>query len=158
MCTNTHEPIKDLLIYMYTCIYASLSLALSIFLSLSLYTYIYISSISSLPFFSSHHFRRARARVRARTLGRCHVTSVEVTSISDLNVVSAKWCVDHVGNRVWGRRSLGLPTIPSRVVLSFEKEPRSKRYMNREDASFVFAHDIRLNNVRVCNMSKMGNS
>ena len=95
--------------------------------------------------------------VAVASLGKCHVTNVEVTSILDHNVVSAKWCVDHVGNHVWGRRSVGLPTIPFRVVLSSGKEPRSEKYMNREDAFFVFAHDIRLNSVRVCSMCKMEN-
>ena len=66
---------------------------------------------------------------------------------------------DHAGNHVWGRRSVGWLTILSRAVLDFVEEPGSKKFMNRVDASFAFAHDIlRLNNVRVCNMSKMGNS
>ena len=98
------------------------------------------------------------AIVATADLGRCHVINVEVTNILDLNATSAKWCVDHVGNHVWGRRSEGWLTIPSRAVLDFVKEPGSKKFMNRVDASFVFAHDIRLNNVRVCNMCMMENS
>ena len=36
--------------------------------------------------------------VAVADLERCHVISVEVTNTLDLNVVSAKWYVDHAGN------------------------------------------------------------